>query len=187
MNGQSKYSCNTSIAITLKALPGNNESQEAISKLIDKQTNFTKDFDYTVTPNDLGTQFWVKSRKILKSDISDNITKYEKEQQQIIKQKQLSEEVSKYGNLTAMIGNKTINIKFNLEGNNKTIIMDGTILNVAIDDATTNETYKRNEIRGHLISDPSKTWKISYYNDKQNNDFIFYDDPISAYSYVLSK
>ena len=186
MNGQSKYSCNTSIAITLKALPDNNKSQEIISKFIQKQTNFTIDLDYTVTPNDLGTQFWVKSRKIVQSDITNNFKKYEEEQKKIIKQKELSEEVSKYGNLTAMLGNKTINVKFNLVGNNKTIIVDGTILNVEIDDATTDEKYDLNKLKGHLISDKSKTWEISYYNNK-NSNFIFYNDPISAYSYVLSK
>jgi len=186
VNGQSKYSCNTSIAITLKALPDNNKSQEIISKFIQKQTNFTIDLDYTVTPNDLGTQFWVKSRKIVQSDITNNFKKYEEEQKKIIKQKELSEEVSKYGNLTAMLGNKTINVKFNLVGNNKTIIVDGTILNVEIDDATTDEKYDLNKLKGHLISDKSKTWEISYYNNK-NSNFIFYNDPISAYSYVLSK
>lgn len=186
VNGQSKYSCNTSIAITLKALPDNNKSQEIISKFIQKQTNFTIDLDYTVTPNDLGTQFWVKSRKIVQSDITNNFKKYEEEQKKIIKQKELSEEVSKYGNLTAMLGNKTINVKFNLVGNNKTIIVDGTILNVEIDDATTDEKYNLNKLKGHLISDKSKTWEISYYNNK-NSNFIFYNNPISAYSYVLSK
>ncbi len=186
VNGQSKYSCNTSIDITFKALPDNNKSQEIISKFIQKQTNFTIDLDYTVTPNDLGTQFWVKSRKIVQSDITNNFKKYEEEQKKIIKQKELSEEVSKYGNLTAMLGNKTINVKFNLVGNNKTIIVDGTILNVEIDDATTDEKYDLNKLKGHLISDKSKTWEISYYNNK-NSNFIFYNDPISAYSYVLSK
>lgn len=179
VNGQSKYSCNTSIDIKLKALPDNQKAQESIAKLTSKQINFTKDFDYTVTPNDLGTQFWVKSSKIIISDINNNIEKHKND---LLKQKQeqLLSHVSKLS-LSASLENETFNVKFNLEGNNKTIVTGDKIINVAIDDFTTDEANQKH-IRGHLIPDNGKTWEITV-----GEMVIFYDDPLRGYAYRMYK
>ena len=179
VNGQSKYSCNTSIDITFKALPDNNKSQEIISKFIQKQTNFTIDLDYTVTPNDLGTQFWVKSRKIIMSDIKNNIEKY-KDESLKQKEKQLLSEISKL-NLNASVKNETFNVKFNLEGDNKTIVTGDNIIHVAVDSFTTDEANQKH-IKGHLIPDNGKTWDITV-----GEMVIFYDDPIRGYTYRMYK
>ena len=126
VNGQSKYSCNTSIEIKLKALPDNKKAQETIANFTNNQINFTKDFDYTVTPNDLGTQFWVKSSKIVMSDIKNNIEKY-KDESSAQKQKQLLSEVSKLNLNASPMKNETFNVKFNFEGEDKTIVTGDNI------------------------------------------------------------
>lgn len=179
VNGQSKYSCNTSIEIKLKALPDNKKAQETIANFTDNQINFTKDFDYTVTPNDLGTQFWVKSSKIIMSDIKNNIEKY-KDESLKQKEKQLLSEVSKL-NLNASVKNETFNVKFNLEGDNKTIVTGDNIIHVAVDSFTTDEANQKH-IKGHLIPDNGKTWDITV-----GEMVIFYDDPIRGYTYRMYK
>lgn len=75
VNGKSKYSCNTSVQISLYALANNKQAQKTFDGFNDQQKYFTKDFDYTVTPNDMGTQFWVRALKITPFDITDNIRK----------------------------------------------------------------------------------------------------------------
>lgn len=179
VNGQSKYSCNTSISIKLKALPDNKKAQETIANFTNNQVNFTKDFDYTVTPNDLGTQFWVKSSKIVMSDIKNNIEKY-KDEASVQKQKQLLSEISKLS-LNASVKNETFNVKFNFEGDDKTIVTGDNIIHVAIDGFTTDEADQKH-IKGHLIPDNGKTWEITV-----GQMVIFYDDPIRGYAYRMYK
>ena len=177
VNGQSKYSCNTSIDIKLKSLPDNKKAQDSIAKLTSKQINFTKDLDYTVTPNDLGTQFWVESSKIIMSDITNNIEKYKNES---LEQKELLSEVSNL-NLTASVKNETFNIKFNLEGDDKTIITGDSIIHVEINDFSIDEVQQKH-IKGHLIPDNGKTWEITV-----GQNVVFYDDPIRGYAYRMYK
>lgn len=177
VNGQSKYSCNTSIDIKLKSLPDNKKAQDSIAKLTSKQINFTKDLDYTVTPNDLGTQFWVESSKIIMSDITNNIEKYKNES---LEQKELLSEVSNL-NLTASVKNETFNIKFNLEGDDKTIITGDSIIHVEINDFSIDEVQQKH-IKGDLIPDNGKTWEITV-----GQNVVFYDDPIRGYAYRMYK
>ncbi len=74
VKGKSKYNCNTSIQLNVSANPNNKQSVKIIEKIAKDKKTFTTtiDRDYTVTENDLGTQYWVKSSKIIGADLNLN-------------------------------------------------------------------------------------------------------------------
>ena len=73
VNGKSKYTCNTSIEFTLTARLGNKEARNTIMNLSDGKETYTTlvDRDYSITENDLGTQYWVRSLKITQGELSE--------------------------------------------------------------------------------------------------------------------
>ena len=73
VKGKSKYTCNTSIKLTLTARLGNQEASDTIANLSDGKETYTTiiDRDYSITENDLGTQYWVRSLKITQGELSE--------------------------------------------------------------------------------------------------------------------
>ena len=75
IGGKSKYQCNTSVQLVLSASPNNTESQNIIKNITKGKNSFetTIDRDYSITENDLGTQYWIRALKITESDITSKI------------------------------------------------------------------------------------------------------------------
>jgi len=73
---KSKYSCNTSIQLELTAKPNNQDSINYIKSIANDRDSFITTFnrDYTVVENDLGTQYWVESKKIMEYQLLSKIT-----------------------------------------------------------------------------------------------------------------
>ena len=72
IGGKSKYQCNTSIQLNLSAVAGNEKNKKIIENIAKGKDTFTTtiDRDYSITENDLGTQYWVRALKILESDLT---------------------------------------------------------------------------------------------------------------------
>lgn len=71
-NGKSKYTCNTSIEFTLRAIDGNKEAETTIANLTDGKEVYTTtvDRDYSITENDLGTQYWVRASRVTQGELT---------------------------------------------------------------------------------------------------------------------
>jgi len=71
IGNKSKYTCNTTIDLKLKADPNNIKAVKYITD-VSKSKGFvsvTIDRDFSITENDLGTQYWVRSLKITEGEL----------------------------------------------------------------------------------------------------------------------
>jgi hypothetical protein len=72
-NGKSKYTCNTTLDFTLTAVSGNKSAEDTIANLTDGKETYTTtvDTDYSITENDLGTQYWVRALKVTQGQLTN--------------------------------------------------------------------------------------------------------------------
>lgn len=75
INAKAKYTCNTSIKLTLEADLKNRKAVEYIKSISNNGKSFSNNIDrkYTITENDLGTLYWVNSIKITTEDLNSLI------------------------------------------------------------------------------------------------------------------
>ncbi len=83
--GHSLYQCNTTVEVTVQAVKDNTMTQKVVKKLSNDDLHLSKDINYKVNPNDLGTTYFVRANRLSIDLFSNRIFETLREVQEVEK------------------------------------------------------------------------------------------------------